>query len=128
MVESVPAEPSLLHRCLTFCSFTHLLRSPPKYPYDLSAYESHLTTWSMNTNNVNTCVSLYRVTVAEVWNSLNNLGKKTRNCATHSVILVIPVGRVTSAIATSARITSAYFARIILCILLLFRDYNILHC
>ena len=65
----------------------------------------------MNINIVNTCVSLYRVTVAEVWNSLTNLEKKktNRNCATHGVVLVILVERVTSAIATSARITSAYF-------------------
>ena len=72
----------------------------------------------MNINNVNTCVSLYRVTVAEVWNSLTNLEKKTnRNCATHGVVLVILVERMTSAIATSARITSAYF-----------RAYNRVHC
>ena len=62
----------------------------------------------MNINNVNTCV----------WNSLINLEKKrNRNCATHGVVLVISVERVTSAIATSARITSAYF-----------RAYNIMHC
>ena len=46
------------------------------------------------------------------------LRKKSRNCATHSVILVISVRRVTFAIATSARITSAYFARILLCIVI----------
>ena len=72
----------------------------------------------MNINNVNTCVSLYRVTVAEAWNSLTTLEKKTnRNCATHGVVLVILVERMTSAIATSARITSAYF-----------RAYNRVHC
>ena len=64
----------------------------------------------MTVNIVNTYVSLYRVTVAEVWNSLTNLEIKTnRNCATHGVVLVMLVERVTSAIATSARITSAYF-------------------
>ena len=40
-----------------------------------------------------------------------------RKCATHGVVLFILVERVTSAIATSARITSAYF-----------RAYNIVHC
>ena len=38
-------------------------------------------------------------------------GKNPRNGATHGVVLVISVERMTSAIATSARITSAYFSR-----------------
>ena len=63
----------------------------------------------MNINIVNTCVSLYRVTVAEVWNSLTNLGKKQTETAPHMVSLFILVERV-----TSARLLSLVFARIIL--------------
>ena len=119
MTKAIDRVRDTCHTCASLRNLpSDLLRSPPKYPHDLSAYESHPTTWRMNINNVNTCVSLYRVTVAEVWNSLTNLEKKTnRNCATHGVVLVISVERVTSAIATSARITSAYF-----------RAYNIVHC
>ena len=93
--------------------FTHLLRPPPKYPHGLSAYESHPTTCSMNINIVNTCVSLYRVTVAEVWDSLTNLEKKQTETAPHMVSLFILVKRV-----TSARLLPLVFARIILCIVI----------
>ena len=43
--------------------------------------------------------------------------KTNRNCAKHGVVLFILLERVTSAIVTSARITSACF-----------RAYNIVHC
>ena len=38
----------------------------------------------MNINIVNTCVSLYRVTVAEVWDSLTNLEKKNKQKLRHT--------------------------------------------